>query len=493
MSRTGLPWMLPAVLVSIGLLVLSALAPAQLDFTEDRRNSLSELSTQLILAAPELTVEFFRNEQAARRSSILSGLQDRLIRISRETGVSVQIRNTAREQTAAEAERIGLTPLPGDWFGPAAIVPDASQYAGLRLVSTDRERLVPLLTGPSALEYEVARFAWEASRPNHRIGARIMSDTRETGRFDDGLAVLAGRAALGALPAGEVIPEIDLALLIALRDPRREELALLQALVERGTPVILLVDTVRLEEGGFAAEPVSMPRLSAWLAARGVSMVAGVIADPDGAPIPLANDPQITEISRRPRYPFWVRPDVADFAEELAPAVGTVDLYWTGMLRGEANSRVLLATPEGSGLIALPGELAPGQEVQAEPLPPGDGALILSLTDAPLIVAADSDWIGPLPRLSGADSNFALLASLVDYALGLEPLIGLRFRDASSGSSAGLVPVGSRLVVVLISAVVAILPGILLIHVRRRWTARELQTLRSRLSSGLPGQVGPSA
>lgn len=466
MRPPGLRWLLPAAIAGLGILAGSAMIRAELDLTADRRNSLASLTTELLASSPEVTAEFFRNSDVVRRSAGLSALEARLQRLQREAGVLVRTRNTAEQQVSREAERIGLTGLPADWFGPAALAPEGSQYAGLRLSEGSYSRVVPLLPGPAALEYEVARFAWEASRPNHRIGIRIMSDQAESGRFDDGLAVLAGRAELGALPAGELVPDVDLALVIALRDPDRDELALLQQLTTRGTPVILLVDPVRLEPGGFGATSVPMPRMSAWLGGMGVELAQGVLSDDTGAPIPLSEDPDSQDLVRRPRYSYWLRPDPADFGSAIAPAVATADFYWSGMLRAPESARILLSTPADSRLVELPRNLDPGSTPDPAMPPPDNGAVLLALPEIPLVVGADSDWIGPLTRLSGADSNAALLASLVDYALGLEDLVALRFRDAPSPMS-GLIPFGRRILGVLVAALVGLVPGLFASRVGR--------------------------
>jgi ABC-type uncharacterized transport system involved in gliding motility auxiliary subunit len=439
-----------AAVVALLVLVVNLLGSyvrGRVDLTSERVYTLDQ-GTRDLLAGLDDMVEVRLFASATLPAEMQLSLRDvRDVLADMENAANGNLRVTEIDPdevdgAIAEAEELGIFPVQFQVMSEDQFSMQEGYY-GLAIRYAERTDVTPVINRTDDLEYRLASTIYDMTTTERvGLGYTMGFSTQPIGDVPGLMENLGQRYDIRAVDlGGDTVAPIDRELIdvLVVRAPLEPlspaAATRVREFVDAGGAALLLLDPIMLDNESL--QPMPTPSgLEDLLAARGVSMAAGVVAD-------LASHSNLNMQNRYILgYPLWpVAQPAAD--HPITSGLGSLALGWAGelIIADSANVTPLWQTTEIAAVRdpTLPIEpnqdwptLIPEEEWGvhyfgvAIAAPEGDAR-------GRLVVMADATFAEG-QYVDGNPGNLAFLANSIDWLAQDEALIGIRSKDRTPPS-----------------------------------------------------------
>jgi ABC-2 type transport system permease protein len=424
--------------------LLGSYVRGRVDLTSERVYTLDQ-GTRDLLAGLDDMVEVRLFASATLPAEMQLSLRDvRDVLADMENAANGNLRVTEIDPdevdgAIAEAEEIGIFPVQfqvmrDDQFS------SQQGYYGLAIRYAERTEVTPIIDRTDDLEYRLASTIYDMTTVERvGLGYTMGFSTQPIGDVPGLMETLGQRYDIRAVDlAPDTAPPIDRDLVdvLVVRAPLEPlsaaAAARVREFVDAGGALLLLLDPVMLDNESLQLTPLSSG-LEDMLAARGVSMSPGVVAD-------LASQANVLAGGSGPfqvvlPYPLWpIAQPGADHA--ITSGLGSLNLGWAGdlVVSDSANVTPLWFSSEAAAMRDPSMPILPNQDWN---IPEEEwGLRTFAVAIAPpegdargrLVVVADAD-LALQQFVQGNPDNVAFLANAIDWLAQDEALIRIRSKD----------------------------------------------------------------
>jgi ABC-type uncharacterized transport system involved in gliding motility auxiliary subunit len=476
---------LSLVVLCLGFL-LSRRLWFRLDLTADRAHTLSAASRNLrdeIPPGEELRITYYISGRLAAMDPMPAEIEDMLREYASWSGgkIRLNIKNPARPDIAAEAERLGVVPrqistVEQDQAGVATV------HTGIVIEYLDRYDVLPVVFSLNTLEYDLtSRIRSLLQGTERQIGVLVGDSYRQWNVHYQPPAVVLNQSGyrVRLFEPGEEIPAALPALLVlgGAEDLDPWSLYRIDYYIQNGGKVLFALEGVFVDsEGGLDARVMEDRGLLAMVSFYGATVQPELALDRSARTLQYQMQaPNGSLYFRTVLYPHWfgILAENVNAAHPVTAGFSGLDLYWPSHLtlnppEGVTAEVLLSGTPEGWVLkddFATNPELGRetermenrGQQIfglslsgafpswfRGLPKPQRGGGnpegtneelpdLPAAAVPSRIIVVSDTDMITGLLNYTTADYNLDFLIKALDWLGNDDELIEIRGRSGRIG------------------------------------------------------------
>lgn len=323
----------------------------RIDLTFNRYYSLSERSVNLLEEAEErVFIDYYRSEEMRHEGT--ESIVDVLSRYESHGDVVFNLINEDKEYFLRAAENFQADPV--------QVKSDTGYknlYSFIVLRYLDRYRVIPLISGPETLEFEVAiQLQGLIREKQYQAGILIGDDTYEEGSFSGFKSLLSRYFHVSFIRRSEPVPPGMDALFIAGHQSFTSfDLVPLGVFLDQGGAAFFAVEGVFIDrEKGFQVREADSPLLE-MLEKSGLKIERSLAADEK-------NTGYEDEKGTLQTYPYWILSQRGESFPELTdPFSGFTLFYASPVAAGEGVPSVnLLTTGERSWTVRDNISVTPG-------------------------------------------------------------------------------------------------------------------------------------
>ena len=319
---------LTALLVIVGLNLVLSYLPLRLDFTGDKRYTLSPVTRDIVsqLKKPVTITGYFSANLPPQVGKIQQDFEDLVAEYNSRSGgkVSYKAENpNASQEAEQQAMQQGIQPQ-AIQMRERDQVKEQRAYFGAKLQYEDQTEIIPIIQPGAAMEYALSsaikkmsgtdkpRIAW--------VGGHGEASLRTVPQAVEGLSVSYTLEPVALTDS--LRPEAYQAMaIVAPADTfRPADLQHLDRWLASGKSLFLALNAVQADLQSAAGAPKSTG-LEAWLATKGIDLMPSFVIDAKCAPITVQQNNGFMTFQQQIAFPYL--PLIHNFAEH--PAVKGIE------------------------------------------------------------------------------------------------------------------------------------------------------------------------